>query len=251
MNANIKYLIFDLDDTLLRKNRTISDYTVKVLKKAQEEGFKVIFNTSRSKQNSKRYADLLGVDYGIYNGGCEIVDKDGNDLFSRVIPKERTKELSKYLNSVCEKISVQSRDTFYASDKDYKAQNAVWTDFTNGLEVDAYKIVCYSQDHKFIEDIANKYNLEFQNYLNGGWHRLSLKGANKWSGTMKFLELVHGSPSEVASFGDDFGDMEMISKSGIGVAMANSQKEVLAIAPYVTLSNEEDGCAKFIEENIL
>ena len=30
----IKYIIFDLDDTLLRKNKTISEYTIETLKKA-------------------------------------------------------------------------------------------------------------------------------------------------------------------------------------------------------------------------
>ncbi len=34
----IKYLIFDLDDTLLRKNKTLSEFTIQVLKEAQEAG---------------------------------------------------------------------------------------------------------------------------------------------------------------------------------------------------------------------
>ena len=94
---NIKYLVFDLDDTLLRRNRKISDYTLKVLNKAHELGLKIVFNTSRSKQNYAQYADIVYPDYGIYNGGCQIVDKDGNDLYTNTINKEDTKRLSKYL----------------------------------------------------------------------------------------------------------------------------------------------------------
>lgn len=248
---DIKYLIFDLDDTLLRKDRTISDHTVEVLKLARDKGLKVIFNTSRSMQNSKKYADLIKPEYGIYNGGCQIVDIAGNELFSRTIEKDKVKTLTKYLNSVCSKISVQSKDTFYASDKEYKAQNAVWTDFKNGLDVEAFKVLCLSDDHKFVENIAKQYNLEFQNYLNGGWHRLSLKGANKFNGILEFLKIVDGKLNEVAAFGDDFGDMEMIEKCGVGVAMKNSQKEVLSIAKNITLSNDEDGCAYFVENNLL
>ena len=52
-------------------------------------------------------------------------------------------------------------------------------------------------------------------------------------------------------FGDDFGDQEMIEKAKIGVAMKNSQPVVLEHAKYVTLSNEEDGVAHFIEDNLL
>ena len=106
-------------------------------------------------------------------------------------------------------------------------------------------------DHDFIESIANKYNLEFQNYLNRGWHRLSVKGASKWNGILHFLEIVSGTPDEIMTFGDDFGDQEMIEKAKIGVAMKNSQPVVLEHAKYVALSNEEDGVAHFIKDNLL
>lgn len=248
---SIKYLVFDLDDTLLRSDNTISSYTIDVLNKAKEKGMHIVFNTSRSLQNSKKYADLIKPDFGIYNGGCLIVDKENRVLYSKTIPADRVKKLTKYFNSICKKISVQSEDTFYASDKEYKGQNAVWADFANGLEVNAYKIICFSMNHTLIEESANKYDLEYQNYLNGGWHRLSVKGANKFNGILKLISITSSSLEEFAAFGDDFGDMEMISKCGVGVAMKNSQKEVLEIAPNVTLSNDEDGCAHFIENNLL
>ena len=248
---NIKYLIFDLDDTLLRKNKTISDFTVEVLKEAQNAGLKVVFNTSRSFQNSKSYYDLVNADYGIFNGGCQIVDKNGKNLYSSTISAVETQTITKYLNTVCEKISVQTPDSFLASDKEYKSQNAIWTDFSEGYFGESYKILCLSMDHDFIEGIANKYNLEFQNYLNKGWHRLSVKGASKWNGILHFLEVVNGKAEECATFGDDFGDQEMIEKAGMGVAMANSQPVVLEHAPNVTLSNEEDGVAVFIKNKIL
>ena len=54
----------------------------------------LVFNTSRSMQNSKQYIDLLHPTYGIYNGGCQIVDKDLNDLFTSMVSKEQTKEIT-------------------------------------------------------------------------------------------------------------------------------------------------------------
>ena len=251
-SKNIKYLFFDLDDTLLRKNRTISDYTISILKKAQEKGFKIIFNTSRSMQNSKRYIDIIHPDYGIYSGGCHIVDKDGNPMFVNMIDKKDVKEITKFLFPRCEKISVQTYSHFYASDKEYKAQNAIWYDFTNGLEEDAFKIICCTPDLNFVKDVAKKYNLELQNYLNGSWNRLSIKGATKWNGVLKFLEIVGGNVDETSCFGDDIGDEEMIQKSCLGVAMKNSQPQVLANAKNITIySNDEDGVAHFIEKNLL
>ncbi len=247
----IKYLVFDLDDTLLRKDRTISPFSVTTLNKAKEKGYIIVFNTSRSRQNSEKYISLISPQYGIYNGGCEIDDENGNILFASFIDKKETKQITKYLNEVMEKISVQGKDNFYASDKEYKGQNAIWTDFKDGLEEDAYKILCFSMDNKFVDDIANKYNLEHQNYLNSGWHRLSKKGNNKLSGLERFLSLVNGKLKEVCYFGDDFGDIEVIENVGLGVAMENSKEEVLKIAKHIAPSCNDDGCAKFIVENLL
>lgn len=248
---NIKYLVFDLDDTLLRKNRAISSYTLSVLKKAQEKGYKIVFNTSRSKENSLPYIEQVNPDFGIYNGGCQIVDKSQNILFSLSIDKDTVKRLTTYLYQYVPKLSVQSLTSFYASDKDYKAQNAIWHDFKNGLEAEAYKILCFTFDFAFIKEVADKYNLDYQNYLNSGWHRLSKKGANKLKGMKNLLKLTGDTLENVCYFGDDFGDKDLIINAGIGVAMANSKKEVLEAASFVCPTNEEDGCVKFISDNIL
>ena len=247
----IKYIIVDLDDTLLRRDRTISEEAKKIYKEAQEKGYKIVFNTSRSKQNSQRYIDEIHPDYGIYSGGCQIVDKDGNELFAITIPAEKVNDIVYKLLKVCEKISVQTKEHFYASDADYKGQNAIHYDFSKGFHEEAFKVMCFSMDHDLIERLAKENGLEFQNYLNGGWHRLSIEGANKWNGIVHFLEVVNGTKEECMTFGDDFGDMEMIEKAGCGVAMKNSQKEVLEIAPNITKSNDEDGVAYFIATNLL
>ena len=39
--------------------------------------------------------------------------------------------------------------------------------------------------------------------------------------------------------------------SGIGVAVSNGIDEAKSVADYVTESNDADGVAKFIEQNIL
>lgn len=55
---------------------------------------------------------------------------------------------------------------------------------------------------------------------------------------------------ELMTFGDSFNDIGMIKYAGIGVAMANADEEVKAIADYVTDSNNDDGIATAIEKFI-
>jgi len=57
--------------------------------------------------------------------------------------------------------------------------------------------------------------------------------------------------AEIAAFGDDYNDEEMIEQCGYGVAVSNANEQVLMSARYIAKSNEEDGVVKFIEENLL
>jgi hydroxymethylpyrimidine pyrophosphatase-like HAD family hydrolase len=43
----------------------------------------------------------------------------------------------------------------------------------------------------------------------------------------------------------------MVAKSGIGVAVGNAIPEVKAAADYICASNDDDGVAKWLEENAL
>lgn len=59
------------------------------------------------------------------------------------------------------------------------------------------------------------------------------------------------SPSDAVYFSDDNDDIEPIKNCGLGVAVSNAIPSVLDIADRILDSNDMDGVAKFIEENIL
>ena len=59
------------------------------------------------------------------------------------------------------------------------------------------------------------------------------------------------SPCDTVYFGDDNDDIEPIKNCGLGVAVSNAIPSVLDIADRIIDSNDMDGVAKFIEENIL
>ena len=248
---SIKYIVMDLDDTLLRKDKSVSDYTLDVLRRVKAKGYKIVFNTSRSMQNSEELFQLVDADYGIYSGGCDIIDKNHNKLYFNAIPGDQIQKIVENLLVFCPKISIQTAEHFYASDEGYTKQNAIHYDFSKGFNIDSLKILAFTMDFDRIEKLAEDFNLEHQNYLNRGWHRLSIKGATKWNGILKLLEILGEDVSTVMTFGDDFGDKEMIDKAQIGVAMANSQSVVLESAKFIASSNNEDGLAHFLEEHLL
>ena len=50
------------------------------------------------------------------------------------------------------------------------------------------------------------------------------------------------------AFGDDYNDVEMLTKCGIGVAVSNAIASAKAASNYVTADNNSDGVAFFIKE---
>ena len=49
------------------------------------------------------------------------------------------------------------------------------------------------------------------------------------------------------AFGDDFSDMGMLKLCGKGIAMGNAIPQVKEIADDITLTNDEDGVAVYLE----
>jgi hydroxymethylpyrimidine pyrophosphatase-like HAD family hydrolase len=83
------------------------------------------------------------------------------------------------------------------------------------------------------------------------WHELLPVSVNKWTALEVIAERLSVRPEEIAAFGDDVNDIEMITNAGCGVAMDNAKAVVKAAANYICGTNDNDGPAKWIEENML
>jgi len=59
------------------------------------------------------------------------------------------------------------------------------------------------------------------------------------------------SPKNVAFIGDDFIDVPLMTRSGLGVAVANARPEVLAAANYITVAEGGQGAVREVCELIL
>ena len=77
------------------------------------------------------------------------------------------------------------------------------------------------------------------------------KEATKWNGIRHMLAYFNISPRDAVYFGDDNDDIEPVKNCGLGVAVSNAIPSVLAVADRIIDSNDMDGVARFIEENIL
>ncbi|MEV6526023.1 HAD family hydrolase [Longispora sp. NPDC051575] len=81
-----------------------------------------------------------------------------------------------------------------------------------------------------------------------GYLELTPPGVTKATGLAVITTALGIDPADVLVFGDAPNDVPMLGWAGRRVAVANAHREVLALADEVTLSNDEDGVAAYLEK---
>lgn len=77
------------------------------------------------------------------------------------------------------------------------------------------------------------------------------KGVDKAAALDQLLKKKGWTQEQLIACGDGFNDQTMIEYAGLGVAMANAQKPVLAAADYIAPSCDEDGLADVVEKFLM
>ncbi|WP_054678019.1 Cof-type HAD-IIB family hydrolase [Lacticaseibacillus sharpeae] len=75
-------------------------------------------------------------------------------------------------------------------------------------------------------------------------------GLNKAAGLKELGQLLHIDLSDMMAFGDGGNDLEMIREVGTGVAMANAQPDVKAVADAETSDNETQGVLAYLAAHL-
>ncbi|WP_127849083.1 Cof-type HAD-IIB family hydrolase [Lacticaseibacillus hulanensis] len=73
-------------------------------------------------------------------------------------------------------------------------------------------------------------------------------GLNKAAGLKELGQILGVDLAEMVAFGDGGNDLEMLREVGDGVAMANAQPDVLAVANTTTGSNEDQGVLQYLDK---
>lgn len=232
----------DLDSTLLRNDKTLSEYTINTFNKLYLQNYTVVVNSARSFERSKTYSEMIKAKYIICNGGSQIFDEKGKCIFFKAIEGNIVKKVINKFKDYSEIIGIQTKNEYYSFEtKDQLNFNRP-----------AYKITIFKGQKTKIDEICLNYNLKYVVYENGAWGKVSLKEITKYSGLKKLLAMINEKEDNVWYFGDDIGDLECLLKCGRGIAMKNSVEEVLKTKDLIICDdNENDGVAKYINETLL
>jgi len=259
---NIKMIVTDLDRTLLRKDKTISDYTKVILNKCHKSGFQIVFATARPERVTRQW-QVCPSSYVIANNGATITH-GRVEIQNIIIPEVAKHSIIKRfiseesITGICAEIG----DFLYSNDTDFSTWvtvldtdtgwNPVYSDFTTPVTEHTCKFSVECSDREVLFDILQDYP-ELQIFPNSGeqWYQITHKSVSKFNAILYLAELNNIQPQDIIAFGDDYNDIEMLKKCGVGVAVENAIAEAKKVADYVCDSNDCDGVAKFIEKYLL
>ena len=265
-----KLIAIDIDGTLKREDKSVSERTKNAIKLAKEKGVYVVIATGRPIDGVSRYLeelDMLGEnDYVLsYNGGLVLKTKSREVVSKTVL----TGADLHYLHNLSKELGVNIH-AFSEVHGLMTPKNSKYTEVEaniNGIRITINDYSDIEDDHSIIKvmmidepevlqkaidnlpkEVYEKYTVVrsapfFLEFLN--------KKVNKGTGVELLAKHLNIKQEEIMTFGDAGNDLDMIVYAGMGVAMANAFDEVKEAANYITDSNENDGVAKAIEKFVL
>lgn len=286
--SSVKMIILDLDGTLLRSDKTISERTLQTLRECQAQGIIVVIATARFWIGAEKYIRLIGPDYEITTDGTMIHQRERLDsahtnaafhnvrISAEICPEQgliqQTEENLVYrcgmdlqttnrLIGLIQAADAQAEITTAVGKRVYwnslhiaeseKLYKAVYCDYQKPLMEAACKIAACLPDKETAQNIADACNLRLISYRNENLYAFIAPAAGKLQAIQTLASSLDISLEETAAFGDDENDLDMLKACGKGIAVANALESLKAIADEVCEDNDSDGVAKWLEENVL
>ena len=265
----IKAIFIDIDGTLRDSNRNLSKRTIDTIKRISNKGILVILCSGRPRKYTEQISrECFASRYIITSSGGNIYDYEQNKvLYANEMNKEAIIKLYEITNSEDVRFIMNVGEGRVVN----KVKNA---DQEKKLEEDIREFVyknnvvqCTIADSDFdkiknlIPKIEEVENVEIKNR-----HKSLLDtkfkddktifcdianiDSNKGNAVKKLLEILNIKKEETIAIGDDINDLSMFEQVGYKVAMKNAVDIVKENADEITLSNDEDGVAVFLDKII-
>ena len=262
----IKLLISDVDGTLVRKDKTVSDATVAAVKRLREAGVKFTLVSARPLTGVQSILQRLGIDepVGAYNGGT-IARPDGTILSAVRLDEATAREaLHRFdLDWVVTWVFADGRWHTKTTDTPHNtseittaAQQPTVVESFDALVDRIDKIVAVSDEEPRLAELE----AQTQKALKGRatvarsqtyYLDVTAPDANKGHGVTALAKALGVPLEQTAVIGDGQNDVYMFKVAGLSIAVDNASDEVKKAADHVTASNVDDGVAQAIDRYVL
>ncbi|MGX4685793.1 Cof-type HAD-IIB family hydrolase [Vagococcus sp. JNUCC 83] len=273
----LKTVVLDIDGTLLNSQKEISAKTKECLINLQKNGNKLILASGRPTTGMTDLAKQLKMDehHGLlvsYNGSKVIDCSNNEELFNQAMSIEDGKAVLEHMKQFDVSPMIDKDDYMYVNDVfgcviDYKGSllNIIEYESRGGnyklcekedlarfLDYPINKILT-AGDPDYLTSVYEQMMAPFKEKLNcvftaDFYFEFTAKGIDKAKALDTVLRPLNIFPEDMIAFGDGHNDKTMLDYAGIGVAMENAVDDLKQGADAITLSNDMDGIAHFLNK---
>lgn len=252
----------DLDGTLYRNDKSISEENKEAIEFFKREGGSFTFITGRLPYYSTDayLAARPNVPYGCINGGGVYDGESERYIWTMELAHEAI-ELARYIDGHFSDVGIQ---LCHFDRTMFARQNGVTEVFRQITGLPNYEcgfddlsdplakiIFCSDENEKLLaieKDLkAHELGCDFD-FIRSEQRLFELlpKGVNKGLALGKLAEYLGIEMSRTIAIGDYDNDAAMLKAAGCGIAVANASERALKAADLVTVSNEEHAIARVI-----
>lgn len=259
----IKLLAFDLDNTLFNRAGQLESSTLAALHRAMAQGVQVTIATGRMYPSAKIVAQALGTKTPIicYNGACLRSKEDAAPRMLVELDATVQREIVDFCKARGlflqmyhqDKIIVEQHNEYSRSDPDSQNAEIVEVgDFTKAPLLPTPKMMIYNTP-QVISQLETELKAKYKGavYIAQSMpHLLEIMDAriDKSFALARLAEELGIPQAQVAAFGDNSNDLEMVRWAGWGVAVANAIEPLKAAAQYVCTNPRNKGVEEFLQK---
>lgn len=259
--SRIRGVAFDLDDTLLRDDLSISPDTIHTLRVLAASGIHIIPASGRAKLSMKPFVDQMAcASLYISCNGAEIWDGGTHELLrAESFSPELAREIARFGREKGCYTQTYEGDAFYYSEESVWAERYAASSLLRGVYVgDLEAFIQEPRSKILMMDSAERIARLLPEARERFAGRASVTCSKAWFLEFNPLRATKGIalseaarrlgflPENIMAFGDSLNDLPMLEASGWSVAVANGRPELKGSCRDVCPSNQEDGVSVYL-----
>lgn len=275
MNNDYELIALDMDDTLLRSDKTISDETIASFKKVRDTGKYVVICTGRPVSEIAPYDEQFSeMQYYICESGALVYDHFAKKPAARhTIDASASEAIIDVISheDVMVQVMVNGASIVEGAKIPHMAhyQMGIYVSLYSAVAKKVDDIVPVIRDNagsiekinvyhtsreasiRTSESLASK-NLPIERiYAETASLELSPKGIHKGVGIADLSASLHIPIEKTIAVGDADNDIPMLKTAGLSLAVANANDHAKAAADLIIPDNNHDGCLYAINKYLL
>lgn len=236
-----KIIASDLDESLLKTDKTISESDLKSISKLKD--CKLVIATGRGFESMQYILKQLNTynkenEYTIsFNGGVITENKNNKIIYKKGLTFDQINkvfELGLELNTCIEVFTTHTFYIYKPFENELKLTKLQGRNIIDKPDIeflrneDLMKIMFVNEDTEILKKYREYVNLEDEyemSFSSNRYLEFNAKGVNKGNGLLKLCEILDVDIKDTISLGDNNNDIPMLKTAGLGICVANATLE--------------------------